>query len=246
LLEGGALKTGAHKQQMYRVLEAAMGEEAHVALPALHAEYSDLIGAALDHSAVFSPAQKRMLAAWEISAVWRSAMFTDDSFEFNKVIKDVNKAIAALPDATEEEEDDIFGLAAIIPAPAAPAPPSSAVSDAAILQARRAALAGCLETAFTFYRKKWAQTTLDMMVRGAHESLSKFGTSPSSPLWGRVMKVYKDTTDARLARQQGIVRGGGGDKTTFEKTQDSYKGRTISARSAVGAGADHKQEMWLG
>ncbi|KAH9291478.1 hypothetical protein KI387_043343, partial [Taxus chinensis] len=97
-----------------------------------------------------------------------------------------NHPVKQVPSATEELETDPFGLDALLPKPSKKderarkkmeetVSNKKALDDAAkLLREHREALMQCLEIAAGRYRIPWAQTMIDILVKYAFDSISRF------------------------------------------------------------------------
>lgn len=206
-----------------------------------------------------------MLGVW---AVFRTSLATDDSFAFNKTIKQLRTLIEALP-AAEEHEDAVLATALAGPGPSespvllAQTPENvdvTAWDDAQALAARRQALLDCMLAAKAQYvnvrhgidashamlisLQAWAHTTVDMLVLGVVADLSNRFTAAQQPTL-QDLKAF--VQQQRIARRTGKGAKPTGDgPTTFEKARAAWGHAEVSKRGKVGAGGDSKSAAWLG
>lgn len=104
LLVGGKLQQ-QHGRLLFEALRLSMGDPEAADRAEVRREYSKLFTTASRCKDLYTTREKNHLDVLGIWAVLRSTLHTDDSFAFNKAVAAVKKQIAALPDASEEEDD---------------------------------------------------------------------------------------------------------------------------------------------
>ncbi|GLJ42389.1 hypothetical protein SUGI_0877940 [Cryptomeria japonica] len=162
--------------------------------------------------------------------------------------------IKQVPSTTDELETDPFGLDALLQKPSKKdekarkkkdeaASNKKALDDAGkILREHREALMQCLEIGAGRYRVPWAQTMIDILVKHAYDSISRF-TARQRDI---IEKLWASIRDQQMRRRQGKSATGKLDVTAFERLQERYANEKISIRHGVGDGGERRAQQWLG
>ncbi|KAH9294150.1 hypothetical protein KI387_004651 [Taxus chinensis] len=165
-----------------------------------------------------------------------------------------NHPVKQVPSATEELETDPFGLDALLPKPSKKderarkkmeetVSNKKALDDAAkLLREHREALMQCLEIAAGRYRIPWAQTMIDILVKYAFDSISRFTARQRDV----IEKLWASIREQQMRRRQGKSATGKLDVTAFERLQERYANEKISIRHGVGDGGERRAQQWLG
>ncbi|GIL90963.1 hypothetical protein Vretimale_17088 [Volvox reticuliferus] len=110
MLDSGAL-TKAHRNQLFEVVKAAFSDFDNASEPSLRRDYMKLCHSLDKHAeGLFGRAQRAQLEVYRIVGFLQNEMHTDDSFVFNKVLGRIKDAVAALPSATEKDEEALAEL----------------------------------------------------------------------------------------------------------------------------------------
>ncbi|KAK9850114.1 hypothetical protein WJX84_008973 [Apatococcus fuscideae] len=265
----------SHSALVFEALRAAMRKPEHATEPTLIKEYERLFTTASKHADMFTPRQKGQLDVYGVWGVWRGQLHSDDSFDFNKAAGRIKDSISHLPPATEQDDALLTAVQAsmkeeaerlheepttIEPEPAAPAEPDpfgldALIPDPARLKAegvwttaealcmKREALLDCLETMRERHRLPWARTSVDIAIEDAWNARAKFCT----PQKERLDELMRFVREQRVLRKKGLsAKESKRDQTSFEAARAAWGKQTISARGALGGGADHHTEVWLG
>lgn len=215
-----------------------------------------------DDSFVFSKASGRIK-----EAILQLPVATDDDdLEEAAALKDTeagdvdNQTKEEMPsvptsEGSKKEESDPFGLDALIPKNlkkdektrgkkdgAAKFRKEEDVENKRFLKSQREALIFCLEIAARRYKLPWCQTVIDILVKHAFDSISRF----TSQQRHAIEKLWVSIREQQARRKQGKSVSGKLDVNTFEYLQEKYANEKISIRRAVGGGGNRRAEQWLG
>jgi hypothetical protein len=83
-----------------------MAEPRRAVEDGLRKHYAKLFTCLEAHEGHFSAQQQRHLACWHLWVVLRCQLFTDDSFIFTKVARNLQELLKALPDVEGEAEEE--------------------------------------------------------------------------------------------------------------------------------------------
>jgi hypothetical protein len=89
-----------------QVMCEAMADPAAATGDELRKPYHKLLTSFEARAAAFSMQQQQHLACWKLWVLLRLQLFTDDSFIFNKVSRNVQELLQQLPDVEGSEEDE--------------------------------------------------------------------------------------------------------------------------------------------
>eukprot|EP00656_Telonema_subtile_P034047 TRINITY_DN3817_c0_g2_i1.p1 TRINITY_DN3817_c0_g2~~TRINITY_DN3817_c0_g2_i1.p1 ORF type:complete len:434 (-),score=142.57 TRINITY_DN3817_c0_g2_i1:68-1369(-) len=237
----------------YRFLKVAMKDLERAYSSDVRQSYLDLFQTvAKKGERLCSPQQAQMINVWKLCTLTRDELSSDESFEFSKAVKALQKMIEELPlynsaedpsagDASddeaaaeeeeeeEEEEED--------------AEDDEEGNELAVLQTKRAALLMCVQQARQNYRFLWAKTTIDLLLQFVTENKSKwFSPAQCEQIQEWNVESLKDA----MLRKQGRMQGRGEDKdkegrTTFEVAETHWEAAKVSGRAAVVGGGRQNQ-----
>ena len=239
----------AHASALFVCLENAMTPSCRRALAVeTRVEYEELFEiVAAFAPIVFNVKQRRKVEVYALYARRINALFSDDSFSFNKAVKFIQDKVEACEAYVEADDIDLVDIQ-VPSAPEGMSKEEAKEMAEAFLRAQRAernaeleqrqieedtrvALVVALETCASLYSRPWSQTTIDMMSNFFHERRAKF----SKACRDDIVKIWDELRKKKNARQgqgQGSARGGG--MTTFERDAARLAGTAVSARGAVG------------
>ncbi|KAK9799798.1 hypothetical protein WJX73_010639 [Symbiochloris irregularis] len=274
LLQDGKV-TQLQGKLLFEALKASMLDPDLSCEPDFAKEYSKLFTAASKQALLFSMREQAQLDVYGLWAVIRNQLGTDDSFAFNKTLNRIKDSISNLPVADDEAdsalvrvqermqeeaaaaaaapkqeqavqeepvEADPFGLDAIIAKPKRKER-SQTWSEAESSAMKRQALMDCLEAAKGQYHNAWACTAVDLAIEEAYKHKNRFCASQQPTL----ETLWQFVGQQRQRRRMGpSARDAKRDAHSFEAARAQWGRATISNRAAVGAGGDHKNEVWLG
>jgi len=245
LLLGDELER-SNAKALYACLENAMSPSPKRALEAkTRYDYEALFEiVAAFAPVIFNAKQKPMVEVWQTYARRINALYTDDSFEFSKAVKDIQQRVDNVesyvepplfdedavevppaPEGVSKEEAKEMAKAYIRSAAAEHAAEAHKLS---VEDAKRNALVDALEVADSLYARMWSQTTIDMMSNHFHERRDKF--SPEAKR--RIEEIWDNIRKKKLARRTG---GGQGAMTSFERDAARAANSQVSARGSVGS-----------
>ncbi|PWA40887.1 hypothetical protein CTI12_AA558640 [Artemisia annua] len=192
----------------------------------------------------------------------------DDDIEEAAALKDEAEASEAecqteqhapinpIPESSDKEESDPFGLDALIPNAPKKDEKVKAKLDAdttasqirkeedeakRFLKSEREALILCLEIAAKRYKIPWCQTVIDITVKHAFDNVRRF----TSEQRNAIEKLWASVREQQTRRKQGRSVSGKLDVNGFEWLQQKYSTEKISIRHSVG-GTSRRAEQWLG
>jgi hypothetical protein len=102
----GELVVTVPAQSHLQVMCQAMMDPNRATDDALRKPYHKLFATLERHESIFSPQQQAHLGCWKLWVLLRLQLFTDDSFVFNKVARNVQELIVGLPEVSGEEEEE--------------------------------------------------------------------------------------------------------------------------------------------
>nr|GMC63645.1 uncharacterized protein LOC109186887 [Ipomoea batatas] len=148
-----------------------------------------------------------------------------------------------------KEEQDPFGLDALIPSTSKKEDKAKAVKEKKepdeakrFLKSKREAWISCLEIAAKRYKTPWCQTGIDILVKHAFDNVSRFTSKQREA----VNKLWVSVREQQVRRKQGKSVSGKLDVNGFEYLQQKYANEKISIRHSVGGSGDRKCTQWLG
>ena len=166
-------------------------------------------------SEIFTESHRDWLDVFSIATVTLVQMETDDSFQLNKVFGKVKKLISQQDDYDEQ-------------------------GSLPVEEARRDALMEAVLYSEKLYKKKWAQTSVRLLVDYACSNLDKFHPDQrkeASRLKSRIEELKK--AGSQPPSKDTI--------TSFDRATSTWQSRRdVSSRGKVGASGDAQAENWLG
>jgi len=210
-------------------------------------------------------ARAEVLEPWQISAVaqvyrlvysLRLQLFTDDSFAFSKIVKDVQAAVEVLPSVSDDDkaqqEAHRVGCKRLFPALAErvrqEADPfdvegaDTGLSLKEIVGARQEAVLLCFEAMREMYQKQWAKATVDLAFQFLLDHRSRFCAVQQD----RITKLGAFSKEQKARRR--MSGGGPSDIGSVERAAKEWsKQEWISKRGAVGGSKSGGSNYnWLG
>nr|CAN80795.1 hypothetical protein VITISV_034274 [Vitis vinifera] len=277
LIQAGNVKPGT-SDHFFAILEAAMSSPTACTDPSVRAEYHALFTAAQDiadlfgYKAAFSfsfqchkfsktagrvkEAISNLPIATEDDDIEEAASLKDeietaDNDDPNK--QDVS-SVAQL-EGNNKEDDDPFGLDALIPSKVKKDVMVRGKKDAAskngndeeeetkrFTKSQREGLIICLEIAAKRYKTPWCQTVIDILVKHAFDNVARF----TSQQRDAIEKLWASIREQHIRRKQGKSVTGKLDVNAFEFLQTKYANEKISIRHSVGGSGDRRATQWLG
>lgn len=177
-----------HGPLLFDALKAAMLDPHRAVTPLVAREYSKLFSLGSTRSELFTSDQLAQLDVYELWAVVRNQLKTDDSFAFNRTIRHIKKLITELPESVDgseqqkQEEKALKSLACEKDAFSnryAQQPCWNMVEAVAM---RRTALLDCVVTSCQFYSIAWAKTSIDLLVEHSRTNSARFLPSQRSQI----------------------------------------------------------------
>lgn len=101
-----------HGPAVFAALRAAMADPSQADQPELRKEYTKLFTAASKAKHLFSTSELTELDVYGLWAVLRPQLATDDSFQFNRVVGVIKQHVAALPEASANDDAIMAALQA--------------------------------------------------------------------------------------------------------------------------------------
>ncbi|XP_019192614.1 PREDICTED: uncharacterized protein LOC109186887 [Ipomoea nil] len=148
-----------------------------------------------------------------------------------------------------KEEQDPFGLDALIPSTSKKEDKAKAVKEKKepdeakrLLKSKREAWISCLEIAAKRYKTPWCQTGIDILVKHAFDNISRFTSKQREA----IKKLWVSVREQQVRRKQGKSVSGKLDVNGFELLQQKYANEKISIRHSVGGSGDRRCTQWLG
>ncbi|RVW73036.1 hypothetical protein CK203_061041 [Vitis vinifera] len=187
----------------------------------------------------------------EEAASLKDEIETADNDDPNK--QDVS-SVAQL-EGNNKEDDDPFGLDALIPSKVKKDVQIRGKKDAAskngndeeeetkrFTKSQREGLIICLEIAAKRYKTPWCQTVIDILVKHAFDNVARF----TSQQRDAIEKLWASIREQHIRRKQGKSVTGKLDVNAFEFLQTKYANEKISIRHSVGGSGDRRATQWLG
>lgn len=187
----------------------------------------------------------------EEAASLKDEIETADNDDPNK--QDVS-SVAQL-EGNNKEDDDPFGLDALIPSKVKKDVMVRGKKDAAskngndeeeetkrFTKSQREGLIICLEIAAKRYKTPWCQTVIDILVKHAFDNVARF----TSQQRDAIEKLWASIREQHIRRKQGKSVTGKLDVNAFEFLQTKYANEKISIRHSVGGSGDRRATQWLG
>ncbi|KAK4359859.1 hypothetical protein RND71_022088 [Anisodus tanguticus] len=180
----------------------------------------------------------------------------DDDGEEAAALKEKTQAVSEEAQTDNKEESDPFGLDDLIPSTSKKDDKSKGKrvtttkarkgqeeeETKRFLRSQREALLSCLEIAANRYKTPGCQTSIDILVKHAFDSVSRF----TSRQRDAIEKLWASVREQQIRRKQGKSVSGKLDVNAFEHLQAKYANEKISIRRAVGGSGDRKCQQWLG
>jgi len=180
--------------------------------PACRVGYRKLFAAAVERASLFPAGAQSKLRQWELQVVAQVDLCTDDSFQVNRIAKQLRERLTALP--------------CIYPA----LEPTGAVHAA---EAERAGLADtlfeCVDAAMAHHKYPWAKTTCDMLVKEVVDRRQNFSDEQAEQIraWHAKCKGQKVVRQQQYASSQR-------DQTAYERKEAEWRSADIAKGSGGG------------
>lgn len=219
LLEGERV-TMLNAGAFFQVLEAAMLNPRRLREKEMRVAYRKLFTAACNREHLFPQQKRPMLELWRVRVLLQLELYTDDTFQFSRAVRQVREWLEKLP--------CIY--------------PALEPKDAKHLPEHERApwietVFDCSEVAMQHHKYPWAKTAVDMLVRACIDRRQNFSEEQQRTLqeWNAVCKGQK------IQRQQAHAQARK-EQTAYERKEAEWQAAAITIAKGggdVGGGIDN-------